>query len=173
MDLQQRQDTNSRGSSRPGASILKSLTWPSIVLAALVLSLSGCIPASGQAPTAQAAASQPAPTVISAGTLEDQYGLHVNLIAVTAAGGLVDVRLKVLDAEKARQLFQSGTPSVLVDQSGVVLVAPDDLPPPDSQLKEDGGVILLLYPNSANTLKPGDEVTLMFGDVHLEPIAVK
>jgi hypothetical protein len=145
-----------------------------MLLAALALTLAGCAPAvGGGAVAAQTTDAQPAPTVISAGTLEDQYGLHVNLIAVTAAGGLVDVRLKVLDADKARQLFQSGTPSVLVDHSGTVLVAPDDLPPPDSQLKEDGGVILLLYPNSGNALKPGDEVTLMFGDVHLEPTAVQ
>ena len=38
-------------------------------------------------------------TVISQSALEQEYGLRVNLLALTAAGGMVDLRLKILDAE--------------------------------------------------------------------------
>jgi len=47
----------------------------------------------------------PGMTMISQSALEEQYGLHVNLVAVTAAGGLVDLRLKILDGEKAKSLL--------------------------------------------------------------------
>ena len=39
--------------------------------------------------------------VVSASELEQEYGIKVNLVAVIAAGGLVDVRFTVLDKDKA------------------------------------------------------------------------
>ncbi len=53
----------------------------------------------------QAASLPNGTVVISQGTLEEKYGLRVNLIAVTAAGGFVDVRLKIVDGEKLKLLL--------------------------------------------------------------------
>ena len=44
-------------------------------------------------------------TVISQSALEEKYGLRVNLVAVTGAGGFVDLRLKIVDGEKAKLLL--------------------------------------------------------------------
>jgi hypothetical protein len=144
-----------------------------VAMAMLALILAGCAPAAGgRAVAGQTTAPQPAATVILGSELEARYGLHVNLIAVTAAGGLVDVRLKAPDANKAKQLLQNGAPSLLVDHSGVVLVAPDDSQAQIQYLQDDGP-LFFLYPNSGNAVRPGDNVTVMFGDVRLEPIAAK
>jgi ABC-type Na+ efflux pump permease subunit len=115
---------------------------------------------------------QAAPLSLSA--LEAQYGLRVSLIAVTAAGGLVDVRLKVVDAEKAKQLLKDAAsyPALMVPSSDTVLTAPEESRAQELKL-ENGGMIMLLFPNTSNAMKPGANVTVLFGDIRLEPVVAK
>src|SRR5690349_9478437 len=64
----------------------------------------------------------PGTVVISQSVLEAKYGLRVNLLAVTGAGGFVDVRLKMVDAEKARLLLADAKHfPALFTKSGVML----------------------------------------------------
>lgn len=109
--------------------------------------------------------------IISQADLETQHGIHVNLIAVTAAGGLVDVRLKILDADKARQLWGTDPnyPALKVTDSGTILAPVQDTRAQVASL-EDGGVIFLVYPNSSNVVKPGTQISLMFPEAQVEPI---
>ena len=67
-------------------------------------------------------------TVITQSVLEEKYGLRINLIAVTAAGGMLDLRLKILDGEKARLLLQDKNkfPSLLVSSGNIQLDASED-----------------------------------------------
>ena len=119
-------------------------------------------------------ASLPEGTVtISQSVLEEKYGLRVNLVAVTAAGGLVDLRLKILDGEKAKLLLadEKNFPSLFVE-NGVTLNAPADT---KSQKIEiiSGGVLFIMYPNSGNAVMQGSPVTILFGDTAVEPIKAK
>ena len=114
----------------------------------------------------------PAAQPISQTVLEEQYGLQVNLIGVTAAGGMLDVRLKVLDAAKAGQLLQGHPLALMAAKNGEILLAPEESQPQELNL-EDGGVVYLLVPNAKNLVKPGDAVMILFGDIRLEPIQVK
>jgi hypothetical protein len=113
--------------------------------------------------------------LISAETLADQYGVRVNLIAVTAAGGLVDVRLKILDAEKARLLLQdsSDIPSLLVGDGDAVLTAPEDATGQLLNNLIDDGNVFLAFPNVGSVVQPGMLVTVRFDEIGLEPITVK
>jgi hypothetical protein len=137
----------------------------------LVLALAGCAPTSGRGLTAQVAAAQPAPVVIPVSQLEAQYGLHVNLIAVTAAGGMVDLRLKVLDAAKAGQLLKdrASMPVLFVADGGVTLKPSDETAEGELSLK-DGQIGFTLFPNTGNAVKAGTPVSLVFGDMQVEPI---
>lgn len=112
--------------------------------------------------------------VISASTLEERYGMRINLLSVTAAGGMVDLRLKILDAEKAGLLLQdpAGSPRLKVESSGVILTVPEDSQTQNAQLK-NGGIVFILFPNAGNAVKPGTPVTVMFGNTILEPIMAK
>jgi hypothetical protein len=113
-------------------------------------------------------------TTISQSVLEEKYGLRVNLVAVTAAGGLVDVRLKVTDAEKAKQLLKDAAsyPALMVSGSDASLAVPKESRA--QELKpENGGMIMLLFPNTRNAVKPGAEVAILFGDIRLEPVVAK
>lgn len=127
--------------------------------------------------TAQANKAQPAsptPTIsntISQQELEEKYGLRVMLMAVTGAGGFVDFRLKVLDTEKAGQLLNDPAkmPVLYIQESGWILKQPADEQTTVPKLEQDG-LLLGLFPNSLNAVKPGTPITVIFGDLALEPI---
>lgn len=108
---------------------------------------------------------------ISASAFEEQYGLRVRLIGVTAGGGMIDFRLKVTDAEKASAflLDPERVPKLIVPSSGVTIAGP---PEPDHHARiENGSVYFLLLPNSGGAIQPGTPVIVSFGDVQLdEPI---
>jgi hypothetical protein len=112
---------------------------------------------------------------ISAQTLADEYGLKVNLVAVTAAGGLVDLRMQILDAEKARLLFQDtgDIPALQVEGYKGTLTAPGESGNQLLNTLEDGNNIFLMFPNVGHAVRPGTPVTIVFGDVALEPIAAQ
>lgn len=118
---------------------------------------------------------QPGTTPLTLNALEEEYGLRVNLIAVTAGGGLVDLRFKILDAGKAKLLLNesNAAPTLLVDGQDVVLAAPQDSTGQLFNSLEDNGNLFLIYPNVASAVKPGVMVTVQFGDVRLEPIAAR
>jgi len=113
-------------------------------------------------------------TVISQSLLEEKYGLRVNLMAVTAAGGMVDVRLKLIDGGKARLLLEdkANFPTLFVADGSFTLTATSEAKPEEIKF-EDGGNLFLLFPNTVNSVKTGTYVTLVFGDTVLEPILVK
>jgi hypothetical protein len=108
--------------------------------------------------------------VISQGTLEEKYGLRVNLVAVTAAGGFVDVRLKIMDGEKLKLLLadKSNFPALYTEQ-GIILNAPEDTKSQEIQFVS-GGNLFVMYPNSGNAVKLDSPVTILFGNIAVEPI---
>ena len=121
--------------------------------------------------TSREATSTPAVSeFIAAPELEERYGLRVRLVGVTAEGGLVDFRLKIVDADKAKQLLEdpARTPGLWIEDSGTTLNAPQEM---RENLKlEDGGIVFFLLPNVGNAVKPGTPVTVTFGDLSLEPM---
>ena len=106
--------------------------------------------------------------------LESRYGLRVNLVALTAAGGMLDVRLKIVDAQKAALLLGSPDhfPVVAVDGSPVRLNAPPEARTQAAHLV-DGGGMLVIFPNAGNTVRTDTKVRLVFGDVQIESISVR
>lgn len=108
------------------------------------------------------------PDVITADDLAEIYGMKVRLIGVTAGGGMVDVRLKVLDSTKAALLLKvpANLPSLYV--KGEALTIPtDEL---DELILEDDGVVFLMYANRGALVSPGVPIVIRFGEVELEPI---
>lgn len=112
--------------------------------------------------------------ILSAQTLEEEYGVQVSLVAVTAAGGLVDVRYRIVDSEKAEKLVHeedgSIMPMVYVYGSDTMLIP--DIHMRTQQLIKDR-MYFTLIPNSQNAVQRGAVVTIVFGDVALEPVIAK
>lgn len=109
-------------------------------------------------------------TVISNDVLEQQYGIHLTLVGVTAAGGMVDIRYRIVDPVKAAQLVDEEEggimPMVYVGNGDVMLMS-------DMHMREQrlvaGRVYFSLIPNTQNVVKRGTVVTVVFGDVAVEP----
>ena len=159
--------TSSRSTARPNAKkfVIVALTLVILLVVALFVN---------KAYQALQPASLPQGTVtISQSVLEAQYGLRVNLVAVTGAGGFVDLRLKMVDGDKAKLLLADAKnfPAIFA-KSGVILNAPEDT---KSQKIEfiTGGNLFIMFPNSGNAVTQGSPVTIVFGTTALEPINVK
>lgn len=106
---------------------------------------------------------------ISEAELEETYGLRVNLVAVTAAGGFVDVRLMILDGEKAKSLLAEQGKFPALSIGDVILEVSQDAKEPE--IKYDANrTLFLMFPNAGNVAKKGTPVTIRFGDLALEPI---
>lgn len=106
---------------------------------------------------------------VSMEELEADYGIRVRLIGVTAAGGLIDVRFKILDVEKAKLLFNDpeNSPKLIAENGTLISVSDDDQH--EIVLKQDG-IVFMLYPNIDAAIKPGTPVTIRFGELEVEPI---
>lgn len=111
-------------------------------------------------------------TVITSQTLEEEYGIRMMLVAVTAAGGLVDVRYKVIDPEKAVRLATEDgiMPMVYLENSDVMLM-------PDAHMRTQKLIpdrtYFTLIPNAQNAVRRGTSVIVVFGDVALKPIVTQ
>jgi len=110
---------------------------------------------------------------ISQAALEEKYGLHLNLVAITAAGGFVDVRLKILDSEKAKSLLQdkNNFPSLYTNDA-VRLNVPAEGKQEEIRF-EKNGILFFMYPNAGNAVRRGDQVRIIFGNLALEPTVVQ
>jgi hypothetical protein len=111
--------------------------------------------------------------VISQRVLEEQYGLRVNLLGVTAAGGFVDLRLKIVDGEKLKRLLpdEKAFP-VLRTEQGVILNTSEETKAQKIEYVSGGG-LYILYPNARNAVKPNTPVTILFGNIALESVFAK
>lgn len=116
----------------------------------------------------------PSMQTISQSELESKYGLHVNLVAVTAAGGLVDVRMKLVDAEKAKLLLsdKNNFPSLWIEDKQVSIALSDEVISQEIQFENDAS-LYLMFPNAGGAVQKGTDVTIRFGGVALEPIPAK
>jgi hypothetical protein len=100
---------------------------------------------------------------------EARSGLQVAHIGVTASGGLIDARFKVLDAAKAK--------AALANPANAPRLLAGDTPPilaPHHALRgarfSQGQVFYIMYPNTRSAVKPGVDVSVALGDVTLNSV---
>ncbi len=143
------------------AAIAGVLVLPLVVAATLTFTAAG---SSGSASNAAAA------RLVSAADMENEYGIRVTLVAITAAGGLVDLRFTVLDKEKAAHILHDAAamPELLVETSGAVLSAPKAMAHKLTLL--DGATYFLLYPNAGGVIQRGTGVSVVIDGIRLAAI---
>ena len=111
--------------------------------------------------------------IVSADALESTYGIRVTLVAVTAEGGLVDVRFTVTDRTKAAEVLaeHAAMPALFVEGSGAVLSTSH--PMAHKVVLVQNGTYFLLYPNSAGAVQPGTPVSIVVDGVRLAAITAQ
>ena len=108
---------------------------------------------------------------ISRGQLAKDYGIRLTLVGVTAAGGLVDLRFKITDAEKAKKLFDDPAvmPAVVAETTGAVLQAPHG--GHHSRVTPTSGAsYFILIGNAGGVVQRGVSVSVVINGVRVEHI---
>jgi len=108
---------------------------------------------------------------------EEQWGIRIVSIRLTAAGHMLDFRYKVIDPEKASTLLDRRNKSYLVHQrTGVKMTVPRTRLGPLRQtaVKPAAGKdYFILFGNMGDVVKQGDKVTVVIGDFKAENLTVE
>ena len=113
-------------------------------------------------------------TLVTSEGMAARYGISITLIAVTAAGGLIDFRYQVVDPDKANAVIHDLDlyPKLVVEATGETLGV-RSLPHNHGKVLELGGTYFFLLPNARNAVHPGSMLTLVIGDARLEHVVVQ
>lgn len=103
---------------------------------------------------------------------EDQTGVRVLRIALTAGGGMVDLQYLVLDPDRALALHDSENPPLLVDQASGIALSTSFHSHNARELKAALTYHMLIM-NSGGILERGKRVTLKVGEAALEELVVE
>jgi hypothetical protein len=142
-----------------------------------IVSSSGQPPAAA-APVADAHAQhhqlEASTTAISRAELQKRYGIRLNLVAVTASGGLVDLRFTVTDAKKAKHIFTKASvmPAVVAEDSGTVLVA-HHAGHHAKVTPLTGASYFVLIGNAGGVVQRGVPVSVLFNTVRVEHVTAE
>lgn len=107
--------------------------------------------------------------------LENQWGIELTALRMTAADHMVDFRYRVLDPEKAAPLFKRQTKPYLIHQaSGKVLAVPNTAKVGslrNSNMPKQGRIYWMFFGNQG-VVKTGDKVSVVIGDFRAENLVV-
>ena len=109
--------------------------------------------------------------------LAEQWGIEVTSIRMTANDHMIDYRYRVLDSDKAADLFKRQIKPFLVHQeSGKVLAVPETAklgPLRNSNIPQEGKIYWMFFGNTGNLVEAGDEVTVVIGEFRVENLVVE
>lgn len=104
-------------------------------------------------------------------------GVELHSIRITAAGGFLDLRFKVLEPSEAKILLDPSVPATLVHEpTGKVLAVASSKIGRLRQravLPEPGREYFILFRNSGGLVNPGEKVSLKVGSCEVEGLEVQ
>ena len=109
-------------------------------------------------------------------SIQEQWGIEVTSIRLSAHDTMIDYRYRVLDAEKANALFlRQIKPQLIHQESGKVLAVPETAklgPLRNSNIPQEGKIYWMFFGNAGKLVKKGDKVTVVIGDFKVENLVV-
>jgi hypothetical protein len=111
------------------------------------------------------------PPVVSAAGLVERSGVRVVRVAVTGDGGLVDLRYKVVDADKAQAVHD--LPPLLIDEGTGGVVMRPWMGHTHMNAPKLGITYFVLFENTGTLIRPGAHVTVQLGDARLAHVQVR
>ena len=142
-----------------------------LMIAVLVLWLSqvighGTVPAASNVPVSWRR------PVVTADGLAQQSGVKITQVAVTGDGGLVDLRFRVIDPERASAVHDPATPPAVVDEDSGLVVHELFMNHSHTGPYQAGVTYYLVFTNPGNWIHHGSRVTVMLGNAQVEHIVV-
>ena len=110
---------------------------------------------------------------VPAGDLADRSGVEITRVAVTGNGGLVDLRFKVIDPDRANALHNERTPPAVVDERSGLVVNQLLMNHAHSGAYKAGVTYYLVFENPGNWVRRGGEVTVLLGNAQVEHVTVR
>jgi hypothetical protein len=110
--------------------------------------------------------------VVSADDLVQRSGVKVTVVAVTGDGGLVDLRFKVVDPERANALHDPRTPPAVVDEESGLVVHDLFMDHSHSGPYKAGVTYYLVFNNPGNWVRHGSTVSVLLGDAQVRHVPV-
>ena len=139
-------------------------------------SCASAAPADEPAVETAAAAAEPVAQAESV-DLAAQWGVEVTSIRMTANDHMIDYRYRVLDADKATDLFKRQIkPRLIHQETGKVLTVPETAklgPLRNSNTPQEGKIYWMFFGNAGNLVKAGDKVTVVIGEFRVEDLIVE
>jgi hypothetical protein len=109
--------------------------------------------------------------------LKRQWGVEVMDVRQTAAGYMLEFRYRVLDAEKAKPLFERRNKPVLThSETGARLIVPT--PAKTGALRNsnpplEGRIYWMFFANPGKLVKPGNHVSIEIGEFRVDGLVVR
>jgi hypothetical protein len=107
-------------------------------------------------------------TMPTSSEIEEKFGVRFSLLAVTADGGMVELRYRILDEGRAANFghYSETAPMLIAEDTGeIVDVTIMGL---HNHRVEPGRQYYVLYRNTAGAIESGRPVTIALGDLELE-----
>ncbi len=140
-----------------------------------------CSSASAAAPSGEPAvetAAAAAPVAeAEAMDLAAQWGIEVTSIRMSTHDHMIDYHYRVLDADKAADLFKRQIkPHLIHQETGKVLAVPETAklgPLRNSNIPQEGKIYWMFFGNAGKLVKAGDKVTVVIGEFRVEDLVVE
>jgi hypothetical protein len=153
------------------SALLMLLAW------ALVAGNVACAASSGDETAKREAGSSDAMTEARAADLAQQWGIEITSIRLTANDHMIDYRYRVLDSDKAADLFERQIKPYLIHQkTEKVLAVPETAklgPLRNSNIPQAGKIYWMFFGNANSLVKAGDRVTVVIGEFRIEDLVVQ
>jgi hypothetical protein len=109
--------------------------------------------------------------------IKRRWGIEIVSMRRTAAGYMLDFRYRVLDAEKAKPVFERRYKPVLIHEltgARFAVPAPGKVGPlRNSNFPQQGRIYWMAFANPGKFIEPGDRVTVVIGDFRAEHLVVQ
>jgi hypothetical protein len=145
--------------------------WVGVALVAAVAVPAYVVLRSSSASVDEAAPA--APPVLSAPAFTARTGVEVVQVAVTGGGGLVDVRYRVVDPDKANAVHERQNPPGLIDEATGVPVWQLVMGHAHKGQVKAGVTYYLVFYNPSDVVQRGAEVTVQLGGARLQHVRVR
>jgi hypothetical protein len=142
-----------------------------VVIAGLVLWVLH-VPDSGATRTANKVPVSWQRPVVTADGLVQQSGVKITQVAVTGEGGLLDLRYKVVDPDRANSLHDPRTPPAVVDERTGLVVHQLFMDHSHTGPYKAGVTYYLVFENPGGWVRRGSRVAVLLGNAQVDHVLV-
>jgi hypothetical protein len=148
-----------------------------LLVSALVAGAVSCTTSAGDETATRDADSSQAVAEGRAVDLEQQWGIEITSLRLTAQDHMIDFRYRVLDSDKATDIFKRQIKPHLIHQNtGRVLAVPETAklgPLRNSNIPQEGKIYWMFFGNANSLVKADDRVTIVIGEFRVEDLVVQ